>query len=380
MGFDQMALGGGDVSQHYSLPGVRSLSSASNPADMTEDRRLPPLPRFEPVQRDVFNPFAHRSFMPSPPSTHDSFPTKSPWPTAEHIVAPPSPANSADSWAGSTQYQRSSRYTPDPSQLRKPLQQQCGRKRKGSMAAFDQDDQREKHRVAEGKRRKNLSDHTQQLDERLHSSFLEQVGWNPAKSQSPSKEQILGATVLYIDTMRAIFLSSHQENKLPCDIPEKIIQPQLRCVQLQKLNSSLQHQFQTAQQQVNLLKQDTHALVKRNREVEERCRELTYQVNALHLSGTPKSEQPSLQHAVSLPDSNSGATLPALRVLCEKISASSPDSSRYDALSPASSQFFGHAFLSHTPPTTGPSSPVFHQATYSVTTSRPPSLAQSPSP
>ncbi|KAL5342530.1 hypothetical protein BJX70DRAFT_292865 [Aspergillus crustosus] len=382
----QMSPVGGDAFQHYSLPSVHLLSSASSPADKTEERRLPPLPRFiEPVQRDLFNPFAYRGFVHSPASTqsHDSSQVRSPWQSAEHIVAPPSPANSADSWTSSMRSQQSCRYALDHLQLsnddimrllvprkedirrtRKPLQQQCGRKRKGNMMNLEQDNPREKHRVAEGKRRKALSDSHGQLEERLDSSFLEQAGWNPAKSQSPSKEQILGGTIFYMDTVRACLEAIYQAGELPSNLAETV-QPQFRCMQLEKMASDLQ-------QQANL-KHDNHALDERNRELEERNRALEYKLKASeHNTSAPRSEQPSMQHT--------NATLPALRLLCDEISAGSPGSSRYDVLSPALPQSFGPSFPRHTPPATGPSSPAFHQASYSMATSRTPSLVHSPPP
>ncbi|KAL4785768.1 hypothetical protein BJX76DRAFT_323583 [Aspergillus varians] len=387
-----------DVSQRCHLPGVCSISSTSSPADMTEDRRLPPLPRIEPLQRDLFNPFTQRNFMPSPPGTHETFPVRSPWPPAEHIVAPPSPANSADSWADSISSQRSPKWppgipdlsadelinliAPNPQHFTRklPLQQPCGRKRKASMMSADLDDQREKHRVAEGNRRKNLSNLHQKLDMRLHDYFLQQAGWNPSKSMTESKEHIVQGAIALIDMMQSIIIwliREENQNKVPHYLQEKI-QPQLRCMQLQRLVSSVQQQNQMAAQQMNALKQENQTLEDRNRALEERNRALEYQLTAReHMFRSPKSE-PNPQQIASLPDSKPKAMLPGLRVFCDEIATSSPNPTRFDALAIGTSQSFGHTFLSQTPPTTGPSSPVFHQATYSVTNSRPPSLIQSP--
>ncbi|KAL3481586.1 HLH DNA binding domain protein [Aspergillus californicus] len=379
-----MATMAGDDSPHYFLPGVRSISCTSSPTDMTEDRRLPPLPRIEPIQRDLFNQYTHRSFMASPPSTYE-FTVKSPWPPVEHVVAPPSPASSAYSWTESMLPQRVpiaklstedliKLIAPDPKSITRkmPFQQPCGRKRKGSMISGDSDDQREKHRVAEGNRRKGQSSRLQQIDIRLHDHFLEQAGWDPLKSLPESKEHILQGAIELIDFQRCIILLLIcKENELPHHLQDKM-QPQFRCMQLQRFNSSLQQQNQTAQQQINALKQDKQAL-------EERIQALEYQSSTREpIFRSPKSEQRSPQQVVSLPDSKPKAMLPGLNVFCGGMASDSPESPRLDALPSGTSQSFGHTFLRHTPPMTGPSSPVFHQATYSVTDSRLPSLIQSP--
>ncbi|KAL4921202.1 HLH DNA binding domain protein [Aspergillus aurantiobrunneus] len=388
------------ASQHCQLPGMRSISSISNPADMTEDRRLPPLPPIEPLQRDLFNPFTQRNFMPSPP-THESFPVKSSWPLTEHIVAPPSPANSADSWTDPVPSQRLVKWqdvsklspddlmkliAPDPKNFtrKKPLQQPCGRKRKASTMPADLDDPREKHRVAEGNRRKNLSHLHQELDKRLHDYFLQQAGWNPSKSVTESKEHIVQGAIDLIDLMRYVIIwlicreNKRRENELPRHVQENT-HPQFCCMQLQRLTLGPQQQNQMAQQQINALKQEKQALEERNRALEERNRALEYQLRAReHMFPSPKSEQPSPQQAPSLPDSKPKAMLPGLRVFCDEIATSSPDSTRFDALSAGTSQPFGHHFLSQTPPTTGPYSPTFHQASYSMSSSRSPSFIPSP--
>ncbi|KAL2867881.1 putative HLH DNA binding domain protein [Aspergillus lucknowensis] len=387
MSIEGMVLMADDHPQRCSLPGVRSISSAtSSTADLTEDRRLPPLPRIEPLPRDPFNPFAQRIFAPSPPNTHDSFPIKAPRPPAEHSVAPPSPATSADSWLDPTPSRKTPEWSPklsadellkfiapNPDHItrKRPLQQLCGRKRKGSMASVDMDDQREKHRIAEGNRRKNLSQLHRDLDERLHDCFLEQAGWNPSKSLPESKEHIVQGAIFLIDFMRLIIIELIcRENELPDHLQEKM-QPQIRCMQLQQLISGLQQQNQLAQQQINSLRQENQAL-------EERNQSLEYQLSTEHMLRSPKSEQPSPQEVISLSNKKPKAILPGLRVFCGEIAGGSPDSSCLDAPSTATSQSFGHVFLSQTPPTTGPSSPVFPQASYSMTNLRTQSLIQSP--
>lgn len=377
--------------------GVRTISSTSSPADMTEDRRLPPLPRIEPLQRDLFNPFTQRNLMPSPPGTHDTFPVKSQWAPTEHIVAPPSPASTADSWAEMVPPHNSFRtaqdishlsaadliklIAPDPEHItrKRPLQQPCGRKRKASAMSADLDDQREKHRVAEGNRRKNLSNLHKRLDNRLHDFFLQRAGWNPSKGTAESKEHIVSGAIDLIDFMQIVIVQLiWQEKKVPEHLQEKI-QPQLRCMQLQRLVSGLQQQNHAAQQQADALKQENQALEERNRALEERSRALEYQLRAReHMYRSPKIEKPSPQQVASLPDSKPKTMLPGLRVFCDEIATNSPESSRFDAMSTGTSQSFGHTYLSQTPPTTGPSTPVFHHATYSVANSRPPSLIQSP--
>ncbi|KKK22552.1 hypothetical protein ARAM_005079 [Aspergillus rambellii] len=375
-----------EISQRCALPGVRSISSTTpSTADMTEDRRLPPLPRVEPLPRGPFNLFTPKIFAPSPPSTQESFPIKSPWPPAEHLVTPPSPANSADSWPDPLPSQKVFEWpqelsandllkliAPKHISRKPPLQQLCGRKRKGSMISADSDDQREKHRIAEGNRRKNLSQLHRELDSRIHDFFLERAGWNPSKSLPESKEHIVQGAIFLIDFMLLVIVHLiRQENEMPRQLSEKL-QPQIRCMQLQQLVSSLQQQNQMAQQQIKTLKQE-------NQMLEERNQALEYQLKSYeHMFRSPKSEQPSPQQIVSLPDNKPKNMLPGLRVFCDEIAAGSPDSSRLDALSTGNSQSFGQTFLSQTPPMTGPSSPIFPQATYPATTSRPPSFIQSP--
>ncbi|CEL02616.1 hypothetical protein ASPCAL03783 [Aspergillus calidoustus] len=378
-------------SHRYSLPGVHTISSvASSPADMTEDRRLPPLPR-EPLPRDPFNQFPQRIFAPSPPSSHDSFQTRSPWPPAEHSVVPSSPASSTDSWLDSvrshTEFQWPpacsvekllSLIAPNPRALtrKRPLQQACGRKRRGSMISGVDDEQKEKHRVAEGTRRKNLSQLHLGLDFRLDNYWLRLVGWDDKKNLAESKEHILQASIRLIDFMRSliiqlvVMLIGQGNNELPCYLQE-MIQDGLRCSQLEQMVASLQQQNQMEQQKSNSLRQE-------NQRLEECVKALEYQVRTGHMHRSPKSEQSSPQLDTLLPNSKPKAILPGLRVFHNEITPNSPDSSRLNTPSTGTSQSFGQTFLSRTPSTTGPSSPVFSQPSYFANGSQPLPGAQSP--
>ncbi|THC94453.1 hypothetical protein EYZ11_006056 [Aspergillus tanneri] len=353
---------------------------------MTEDRRLPPLPRVEPLPRGPFNPFNSTVLAHGPPSSHDALPVKtSSWTGTEHIVTPPSPANSADSsWTESLQ-QHSHRNFEFPQELtpadllsliaprqinrKPPLQQLCGRKRKGSLIS-DSDDQREKHRIAEGNRRKNLSLLHRELDARIHDFFLERAGWNPAKSLPESKEHIVQGAIYLIDFMLLVIVHLiRQENEMPRQLSEKL-QPQIRCMQLQQLVSNLQEQNQTAQQQIKTLKQENQMLEERNQALEIQLK--SYE----HMFRSPKTEHSTPQALAPLPDHRPRHMLPGLRVFCDEITATSVDASRSEPLTASSSQSFP-PLISHTPPMTGPSSPIFPQA-YSVVPSRRQSVMPSP--
>ncbi|KAE8390612.1 hypothetical protein BDV23DRAFT_193706 [Aspergillus alliaceus] len=386
MMFEDMGSMTDDISRRCSLPGVRSIANAPNAAEMTEDRRLPPLPRVEPLPRGPFNPLTSKVFAPSPPSSQDAFPVKSPWPVSEHIVTPPSPANSADSsWPESLPSQKVFEWPQDlsssdllnliaPKHINRkpPLQQLCGRKRKGSMITGECDDQREKHRIAEGNRRKNLSQLHRELDSRIHDFFLERAGWNPSKSLPESKEHIVQGAIFLIDFMLLIIVHLiRQENEMPRQLSEKL-QPQIRCMQLQQLIANLQQQNQSAQQQIKALKQENQLLEERNQALELQLK--SYE----HMFRSPKTEQPSPQSLARLPDSRPRNMLPGLRVFCDEIAVNSPESGRLEPPHTGSSQSFSQSFLSHSPPMTGPSSPIFTQSTYSVPASRRQSVIPSP--
>ncbi|OJZ80234.1 hypothetical protein ASPFODRAFT_223649 [Aspergillus luchuensis CBS 106.47] len=141
-----------------------------------------------------------------------------------------------------------------------PLQQQCGRKRKASMAPAGLDSQRERHRIAEGNRRKNLSQLHRELDSRIHDYFLEQAGWNPSKGLPESKEQIVQAAIFLVDYMVLIIMSLlRQESKMPRHLLEYRT-PQIRCMQLQQLVSRLREQNQAFQQQLRRLQEENQTL------------------------------------------------------------------------------------------------------------------------
>ncbi|KAE8157153.1 hypothetical protein BDV40DRAFT_279150 [Aspergillus tamarii] len=376
-----------DISRRCSLPSVRSIASAPNATEMTEDRRLPPLPRVDPLPRGPFNPLASsKIFAPSPPSSQESFPVKSPFPVTEHMVTPPSPANSADSsWPESLPSQKMFEWPQELSSAdlvnliapkhinrKPPLQQLCGRKRKGSMITGECDDQREKHRIAEGNRRKNLSQLHRELDSRIHDFFLERAGWNPSKSLPESKEHIVQGAIFLIDFMLLIIVHLiRQENEMPRQLSEKL-QPQIRCMQLQQLIANLQQQNQSAQQQIKSLKQENQLLEERNQALELQLK--SYE----HMFRSPKTEQPSPQPLTQLSNSRPRNMLPGLRVFCDEIAVNGTEASRFDPPHTGSSQSFSQSFLSHSPPMTGPSSPVFTQSTFSVPASRRQSIVPSP--
>lgn len=295
----------------------------------------------------------------------------------EPIGAPPSPANSQDSsWQEPFATQKAEWPTelsqneimgliaPRNINRKPPLQQMCGRKRKGSVISIDPDDQREKHRIAEGNRRKNLSQLHRELDSRVHDFFLERAGWNPSKSLPQSKEHIVQGAIFLIDFMLLIIVQLiRQEQEMPQHLSEKL-QPQVRCMQLQQLVANLQQQNQSSHSQIRTLRQE-------NQMLEERNQALEFQLKSYeHVFRMPRSEASSPQLMVphsDAPNKRQKNMLPGLRVFCDEIGAGGPDSPRYDS-TPGSGppSFGGHSFLSSTPSTTGPPSPVIHQASYSV--------------
>ncbi|EAW10151.1 putative HLH DNA binding domain protein [Aspergillus clavatus NRRL 1] len=386
MMFEDMGSTCEEISQRCALPGVRSIScSSSGPVDLGDDRKLPPLPRVEPLPRGPFNPFTSNIFAPSPPSSQDTFPVKSPWPVSEQIVTPPSPANSADSsWPESLTPHKSFEWpqelsaadllnliAPKNISRKPPLQQLCGRKRKGSMISVDVDDQREKHRIAEGNRRKNLSQLHRELDSRIHDFFLERAGWNPAKSLPESKEHIVQGAIFLIDFMLLIIIHLiRQENEMPRQLSEKL-QPQIRCMQLQQLVNNLQQQNQAAQQQIKALKQENQLLEERNQALEFQLK--SYE----HMFRSPKSEQTSPRPITQVPEAKAHNVLPGLRMMCDGMPTASSGPEPFHA-GTSHSQSYGHAFLSTTPPMTGPPSPVFPHSAYSVPHSRRQSMIPSP--
>ncbi|CEJ62028.1 hypothetical protein PMG11_10543 [Penicillium brasilianum] len=393
--YEEMGSMTDDIPRRCSLPSLKSTAMTNT--NLGEDRRLPPLPRMDPLPRGPFNPFQHKdTFAPSTPGAQESCQFKSPWSGNDQIIAPPSPANSAESsWQETFASQKalSTEWPTDLSQTeimaliapqninrKAPLQQLCGRKRKGSTVSPDPDDQREKHRIAEGNRRKNLSQLHRELDSRVHDFFLERAGWNPSKSLPQSKEHIVQGAVYLIDFMLAIIVHLIRQEQVSPQLSEKL-QPQVRCMQLQQLVTSLQQQNQTTQQQLRAAKAENDLLADRNRALEFQLK--SYE--QMFRSPKPEVTTPSL---IEVPEhKRQKKALPGLRVFCDEIGASRASDANpmqsyqhHDALPSATSQSFGSSYLSSTPPITGPSSPAFpsSQASFSFSASRRPSLLGSP--
>jgi hypothetical protein len=354
---------GNDVSRRCSLPTLNSFTFRCE-ADRQEDtpmRRLPPLPPVEPLPPGPFNnPFTQSSHVQSPPSSQDTFPTSlktstSAWLATEQqqhgIISPPSPVSSVDfslkdtfstqkafGWPNDLSYTEIMALVQPRNINRKPpLQQLCGRKRKNETvmsSASDQDDQREKHRIAEGNRRKNLSQLHRELDNRLHDFFLERAGWNPGKSLPQSKEHIVQGAIYLIDFLLAIvvFLMG-QEKNIPPQLSENL-QGQLRSMQLQQLVSSLQSQNQAMQYQMRALKQEYDDLLDRHRALEFKLKSYDQVfrspkpevITPLPLAAIPH-EAPTPVPAPSSSNQLEKKTLPGLRVLCNEIPGLSPDRS-----------------------------------------------------
>ncbi|KAF3404285.1 hypothetical protein DPV78_001886 [Talaromyces pinophilus] len=352
---------GNDVSRRCSLPTLNSFTFRCE-ADRQEDtpmRRLPPLPPVEPLPPGPFNnPFTPSTHVQSPPSTQDTFPASvktstTSWLATEQqngIISPPSPVSSVDfslkdtfstqkafGWPNDLSYTEIMALVQPRNINRKPpLQQLCGRKRKNETmmsSASDQDDQREKHRIAEGNRRKNLSQLHRELDNRLHDFFLERAGWNPGKSLPQSKEHIVQGAIYLIDFLLVIvvFLMG-QEKNIPPQLSENL-QGQLRSMHLQQLVSSLQSQNQAMQYQMRSLKQEYDDLLDRHRSLEFKLKSYD------QVFRSPKPEvitPPPLaaipqEASTPVPASSSNQlvkkTLPGLRVICNDIPGLSPDCS-----------------------------------------------------
>lgn len=234
---------------------------------------------------------------------------------------------------------------------RKAPLQLCGQKRKNSMPhEHERDDQREKHRVAECNRRKNLSQLHRDLDSRLHDFFLIQAGWNPAKALPQSKEHIVQGAIHLIDFMHLVIHHlSRQDNEALGQLPEKL-QPQIRCMQFQQLISSLQQQNQSTQLELQSVKKEKQSLEDHNRFLELQLK--SYQ----HIFGSPQTEVTTPQPPLTMPEPPSEeSSLPGLRTLCDSIEALSPKSSRRDSVFSASGQSLTQSFISTTPPKMGPS-------------------------
>ena len=234
---------------------------------------------------------------------------------------------------------------------RKAPLQLCGQKRKNSMPhEQERDDQREKHRVAECNRRKNLSQLHRDLDGRLHDFFLIQAGWNPAKALPQSKEHIVQAAIHLIDFMHLVIHHlSRQDNEALGQLPDKL-KPQIRCMQFQQLISSLQQQNQSTQQELQNVKKEKQSLEDHNRFLELQLK--SYQ----HIFGSPKSEVTTPQPPSTVPEPMpEESSLPGLRTLCDSIETS-PKSNRRDSWFSTSAQSLTQSFgISTTPPKADPS-------------------------
>ncbi|OJZ80057.1 hypothetical protein ASPFODRAFT_212919 [Aspergillus luchuensis CBS 106.47] len=286
------------ISGRCAVP-VRFLSNLPSMTNTREDRRLPPLPCVKPLPRGPLDPSNANANATSASRTQLTCPVRSTWSGAEErVVAIDLSASSAESsLPESDESQKGFMWPQDLSSpqflsliapvninRKPPLQQQCGRKRKASMAPAGQDSQRERHRIAEGNRRKNLSQLHRELDSRIHDYFLEQAGWNPSKGLPESKEQIVQAAIFLVDYMVLIIMSLfRQESKMPRHLLEYLT-PQIRCMQLQQLVSRLREQNQTFQQQLRKLQEENQTLVE--------CKKaLELQLNLYeHMLRPPKSE------------------------------------------------------------------------------------------
>ncbi|GJP89786.1 HLH DNA binding domain protein [Aspergillus niger] len=227
------------------IPGRRILpvSSQSNGAlvaDMSEDRRLPPLPCVEPLPRGPLDPFSANAYASGASRSQYTCPGRSTRPAVERrVVAISSSARSEECSLQSDQFQMVSMWPQElscpqilnliaPTNINRkpPLQQPCGRKRKASTAPAGLGNQRERHRIAEGNRRKNLSQLHRELDRRIHDFFLEQAGWNPSKGLPESKEHIVQAAIFLIDYMAWIIkYLLRQENNMPRQLLEYLAPP-----------------------------------------------------------------------------------------------------------------------------------------------------------
>ncbi|KAL1849084.1 hypothetical protein Plec18170_007743 [Paecilomyces lecythidis] len=361
------------VARRCSLPALRSVSSSKerNNMERPDERRLPPLPRVEPLPPGPFNAFTPNILAPSPASSQDSFPLKSPWLPSDHVVSPPSPASSVEGslretfstqkafgWPNDLSYAEiMALVAPRNINRKPPLQQLCGRKRKGSEVSGELDDQREKHRIAEGNRRKNLSQLHRELDNRVHDFFLERAGWNPSKSLPQSKEHIVQGAILLIDFMliMIVHLMKQEKNKIPPHLSENL-QANLRCMHLQQQLNNLQQQNDSVQQQLRTVKNENETLAERNRALEFQLK--SYE----QMFRSPKTEAISPRPMESIPANEERKMLPGLRVFCDEVAAIGPEPGAHvEPHQTTSSQVFGQSFsfsFRSTPPMTSPSSPV----------------------
>jgi hypothetical protein len=185
-------------------------------------RRLPPLPQVNPLPPGPFDHFPSYVCASGPTSSQDSFPAEYSCQPSESTVPTPPPANTVDlsltegflvRWPDISAAEIMSLVSPQNAHRKPPLQQVRDRKRNQSVAFGEFDQQRERHRIAEGNRRKNLSQLHRELDNRVHDFFLERAGWNPAKSPPRSKEHIVQGAIFLIDFMIAIVTHLLQQER-----------------------------------------------------------------------------------------------------------------------------------------------------------------------
>ncbi|KAN0085194.1 hypothetical protein V8E54_001661 [Elaphomyces granulatus] len=350
--FEDTYCNAGDLRRQCSLPN-RTLSSACpKNVDKTDDqryRRLPPLPQVDPLPPGPFNHIPSYVCSSSPTSLQDSFPAKSSWQPSENVVSTTSLASTVDEslresfaaqkafgWPDISAAEIMSLAAPKNAHRKPPLQQVCERKRNRSVAFGEFGEQRERHRIAEGNRRKNLSQLHRELDNRVHDLFLERAGWNPAKNLPQSKEQIVQGAIFLIDFMILIVTHLLEQEK-------QAISPQLSgklrsylgCIHLQ-----LAHQ----QNRMGTVRQDNDVPVEPNRTKRPQLKSFA------HIF--PKNETIGLQ-------TSQQKLLPGLSGFCDKVVAVGAETlnSSSDLLQIGSSQTLPleNRFLRSGPPRASPS-------------------------
>lgn len=233
--------------------------------------------------------------------------------------------------------------------------------------ANDQDDQREKHRIAEGNRRKNLSQLHRELDGRVHDFFLERAGWNPAKSLPQSKEHIVQGAIFLIDFMLVLISHLlHQDKHIPPKLAENL-QSHLRCIQLQQMLTNIQQEDHTTQQQMRILKQERDDFADRNRALEFQLKSYEQMFRS-----SPKNEALSPIPLATTLQASQKTVLPGLRVFCDEVAAIGPEAASIQCDSVH--RLSGSHFLHSTAPTARPPSPPCRSTYHSL---NPPSRRES---
>ncbi|KAI2927442.1 hypothetical protein CBS147321_11214 [Aspergillus niger] len=267
------------ISGRCAVP-VRFLSNLPSMTNTREDRRLPPLPCVKPLPRGPLDPSNANANATSASGTQLTCPVRSTWSGAEErvVAIEPSAISAESSLPESDESQKAFMWSQDLSSPRflsliapvninrkPPLQQQCGRKRKASMAP--------------------AASCTVSWIAAFMIIFLEQAGWNPSKGLPESKEQIVQAAIFLVDYMVLIIMSLlRQESKMPRHLLEYRT-PQIRCMQLQQLVSRLREQNQTFQQQLRRLHEENQTLVE--------CKKaLELQLNLYELMLRPPKSEP----------------------------------------------------------------------------------------